>query len=122
MLKLKTHWFHKWAKENSISDDVLLETLENISQNLGVANLGGGLYKVRTKRLDRGKRGGFRILVAYKETDKAIFIYGFSKTERDNLEKNEFKSFKKLVKDLLVISDNEYKRQEKLGNFFLLED
>ena len=121
MLKLKTQWFHKWAKANSISDDVLLETLENISQNLGVANLGGGLYKVRTKRLDRGKRGGFRILVAYKEMDKAIFIYGFSKAERDNLEMNELKSFKKLVKDLLVISDSEYKRQEKLGNFFRLE-
>lgn len=54
--------------------------------------------------------------------DKAIFIYGFSKTERDNLDKDELDSFKKLAKDLLRLSYDEYKRQEKLGNFFRLEE
>ena len=27
MLKLKTKWFHKWAKKNSLSDNVLSKTL-----------------------------------------------------------------------------------------------
>ena len=122
MLKLKTKWFHKWAKKNSISDDILLKTLENLSENLGAANLGGGLYKIRTKRIGKGKSAGYRIIVAFKEADKAIFIYGFSKTERDNLEIDELKSFKKLAKDLLQICEDEYNRQEKLANFFRLEE
>ena len=121
MLKLKTKWFNKWAKKNSVSDSVLLKTLDSISEKLGAVNLGGGLYKVRTRRIGQGKSGGYRTLVVYKEMDKAIFIYGFSKTERDNLEKDEVKSFKKLAKDLLQISKDEYNRLEKLGNFFRLE-
>jgi len=122
MFKLKTKWFNKWAKKNSISDELLLKALDDLSKNFGTSNLGSGLYKVRTKRTGKGKSGGYRTLVAFKEMDRAIFIYGFSKTERDNLEIDELKSFKKLAKDLLKISQDEYNRQEKLGNFFRLED
>jgi hypothetical protein len=122
MLKLKTKWFKKWAKKNSISDYVLVNTLDSLSENLGAANLGGGLYKVRSKRIGKGKSGGYRTLIAYKERDKAIFLYGFSKSEKENLETDELKNFKKLAKDLLQISKDEYERQEKLGNFFRLEE
>ncbi|MDZ7724846.1 MAG: type II toxin-antitoxin system RelE/ParE family toxin [candidate division KSB1 bacterium] len=122
MLKLKTKWFNKWAGKNSIPDSSLLEALENLAGNLSTFNLGGGLYKVRTRRKGRGKSGGYRTIIAYKEMDKAIFIYGFSKNERDNLDKDELYSFKKLAKDLLQLSHDEYKRQEKLGNFFRLEE
>ncbi|RPI00598.1 MAG: hypothetical protein EHM72_08755 [Calditrichaeota bacterium] len=88
----------KWAKKNSISDDMLLKTLDDLSRNFGTLNLGGGLYKIRIKRIGSGKSSGYRTLVVFKELDKAIYIYGFSKTERENLEKDELKSFKKLAK------------------------
>jgi len=122
MLKLKTKWFNKWAKKNSISDNVLLKTLENISKNLNIVNLGAGLCKVRTPRTGKGKSSGYRTLVVYREMEKAIFIYGFSKTDRDNLDKDELKYFKKLAKDLLQLSTKEYSRQKKLGNFNSLEE
>lgn len=122
VLKLKTKWFDKWAEKNSISDDTLLRTLEAISDNLNVVNLGGGLYKVRTPRIGQGKSGGYRTLVVYKEMNRAIFVYGFSKAERNNLDKKELGYFKKLAKDLLQISIKEFLRQEKLGNFFSLEE
>jgi len=122
MLKLKTKWFTKWAKKNSISDNILLKTLEDVSNNLNVVNLGGGLYKVRTPGMGKGKSSGYRTLVVYREMEKAIFIYGFSKTDRDNLDNDELKYFKKLAKDLLQLSTKEYSRQEKLGNFCSLEE
>jgi len=83
MLKLKTKWFHKWAKKNSISDSALLKTIESLINNFNVADLGGGLYKVRTAGTGKGKSGGFRTLVAYKELEKAIFD-GFVKSRRDS--------------------------------------
>ncbi|MCH9030316.1 MAG: type II toxin-antitoxin system RelE/ParE family toxin, partial [Bacteroidetes bacterium] len=107
MLKLKTKWFNKWAKKNFITDNKLLKTLENISNNLGTVYLGGGLYKVRTPRYGQGKSGGFRTVVVFKEADIAIFVYGFAKTNKDNLDKQEWKYFKKLAKDLLEINKNE---------------
>jgi len=121
ILKLKTKWFNKWAKKNSISDNMLLKTLDTLINNLNVVNLGGGLYKVRTPRIGQGKSGGYRTLVVYKEMDKAIFVFGFSKTERDNLDEEELKKFKKLAKDLLQINRKEYSRQIESGNFFNLE-
>ena len=96
MLKLKTKWFHKWAKKNSISDNILLETIKSLINNLNVVNLGGGLYKVRTPTIGKGKSGGFRTLIAYKEMDKAIFVYGFWKAEKDNLDEDELRSLKKM--------------------------
>jgi len=121
MLKLKTKWFHKWAKKNSISDNILLETIKSLINNLNVVNLGGGLYKVRTPGFGKGKSGGYRTLVAYEELDKAIFVFGFSKAEKDNLDEDELRSFKKLAKDLLQISTKEYLRLVELGHFFNLE-
>ena len=35
-----------------------------------MVNLGGGLYKVRTPQSGKGKSGGFRTIIVYKETDK----------------------------------------------------
>ncbi len=122
MLKLKTKWFNKWAEKNFITDEKLLYALENISNNLGTADLGGGLYKVRTQKIGQGKRGGFRTIVVFKEEDIAIFVYGFSKTDKDNLNKEELKYFKKLSKDLLSIDRQEYKRLEKLGDFISIKE
>lgn len=122
MLKLKTKWFNKWAKKNSVTDKILLETIKNVSNNLGTVNLGFGLYKVRTPKTGKGKSGSFRTIVVYKESNIAIFVYGFSKTDKDNLEMEELKYFKKLAKDLLKIKRQKYLELEKLGNFISIKD
>lgn len=122
MLKLKTKWFNKWAKKNSVTDKILLETIKNVSNNLGTVNLGFGLYKVRTPKIGKGKSGSFRTIVVYKESSIAIFVYGFSKTDKDNLEMEELKYFKKLAKDLLKINRQKYLELEKLGNFISIKE
>lgn len=76
---------------------------------------------MRTPGIGKGKSGGFRTLVAYKEMDKAIFVFGFSKAEKDNLDEDELRSLKKLAKDLLEISTKEYLKLIELGQFFKLE-
>lgn len=122
MIKLKTKWFNKWSKKNNISDKKLLITLENISNGLGVVDLGGSLYKVRTPKIGQGKSGGFRTIVVFRDADIAIFVYGFSKNEKGNLDKEELKYFKKLAKDLLSIKRQEYKELEKLGDFISIKE
>jgi len=122
MLKLKTKWFNKWAKKNAVRDKILLKTIKNVSDNLGTVNLGFGLYKIRTPKIGQGKSGGFRTIIVYRESDIAIFVYGFSKTEKDNLDKEEQKYFKKLAKDLLEIKHEKYLELEKLGNFISIKE
>ncbi len=121
MLKLKTKWFNKWAKKNAVSDKNLQKTIENLSNNLGTTDLGSGLYKMRTPKLGQGKSGGFRTLVVFREADIAIFIYGFAKTDKDNLDSQELRYFKKLAKDLLQIENKKYIELEKQGIFISLK-
>ncbi len=122
MLKLKTKWFDKWAIKNEITDKKLLETMESISKKLGVVDLGAGLYKIRTPKAGQGKSGGFRTIVVFKESEAAIFVYGFSKNEKDNLNSEELRYFKKLSKDLLSVSREEYKQLEEFGNFIRIKE
>ena len=122
MLKLKTKWFNKWSKKNNITDDKLLKAMDSIHNSRGSVDLGGNLYKVRIPRSRQGKSGGFRTVVVFKESDRAIFLYGFSKNEKDNLDKEELRFFKKLGKDLLEIDKKEYLRMEQSGDFISLKE
>ena len=122
MLKLKTKWFNKWSKKNSIKDDTLIKTITSMSDNLGTVNLGGGLHKVRIPRDLEGKSGGYRSNVVLKQNELAIFVYGFAKNEKDNLSKDELNYFKKLAKDLLKIEIKKYKSLIQSGEFIRIEE
>ena len=122
MLKLKTKWFDKWSKKNLISDKKLLDILRNISNNLGVVNLGGELYKIRVNKEGQGKSGGFRTIVVYRQSEIAIFVYGFSKNVKSNLNKEELTDFKILSKDLLSMNKQEYQNLVAQGEFINIKE
>jgi hypothetical protein len=63
------------------------------------------ISRKRVARDDEGKSGGFRTLVAYRSTDRSLFLYGFAKNDRDNIEKDELVDLKKLSKAFLKNSD-----------------
>lgn len=48
-----------------------------------------------------------RSIIIFKEGDKAFFVYGFPKSERENIEKDEITGFKKTAKVLLSLSDDQ---------------
>ena len=58
------------------------------------ANLGGGVYKVRIARSGSGKSGGYRVIVLLKSGERAFFVYGFAKSDRDNIDDGELRAFK----------------------------
>lgn len=105
--KLKTKWFTKWARKNDIADKHLNEAVKNIESELSTANLGANIYKVRLSRKGSGKSGGFRTILVFKASERAVFLYGFAKNEQDNISKTELAMFKKLGKDLLLLNQQE---------------
>ncbi len=109
------------GKKDAVADKSLQKTIENLSNNLGTTDLGSGLYKIWTPKLGQGKSGGFRTIVVFREADIAIFVYGFAKTDKDNLDKEELKYFKRLAKDLLKIENNKYSELIKQGSFISLK-
>ncbi len=59
------------------------------------------MVKKRVALPGRGKRGGARTLLAFKQCEKAFFVYGFAKNERANISAKELKALKLLAKELL---------------------
>lgn len=53
------------------------------------ADLGGGLIKQRIARPGAVRSGGYRAIIAYRSGNRAVFLYGFAKSERDNIGADE---------------------------------
>lgn len=103
IFKLKT--FVRFAEREGISDKSLLKALSEILAGKADANLGGGLYKQRVAREGKGKSGGYRIILCLRIGEKAFFLMGFAKSDRNNLTIGELKILKDQSKQLFSISD-----------------
>lgn len=69
------------------------------------ADLGGGLIKQRVARPGQGKSGGFRTIVAYRRGSRAVFLFGFAKSERDNLDDDELAHWQRVGRAYLGLDD-----------------
>ncbi len=115
MRVFKSKWFAKFAAGESISDSKLWDAVEAIEAGKIDANYGGGVIKQRLARPGEGKSGGYRTVLLYRVGEKAFFVYGFPKSERENIDKGEELEFKKLAKITLAFSDKELAGLIKAG-------
>ena len=60
------------------------------------AELGGGVVKQRVARAGQGRSGGYRMLIAYRAGDRAVFLYGFAKRERENVDADELLTLREI--------------------------
>jgi hypothetical protein len=93
----KIKWFMRFARRESIKDADLVEAIERAGRGLIDADLGGGLIKQRIARPGQGRSGGFRTVIAYQARNRAVFIYGFAKSERDNIEDDELEALREIA-------------------------
>ena len=112
----KTKAFSRRAKEMGLDDKALFNAAKEMSEGAYEANLGGNIYKKRIALGNRGKSGGARTIVAFKIKDKAIFLYGFPKSERGNITQKEEAALKGLAEVFLSYSDNQIDRAVKAGD------
>jgi hypothetical protein len=117
-----TKWFTKWAAKEGLTDEALRTAVAEMEQGLIDASLGGHVYKKRVGVQGRGKRGGVRTLLAFKADDKAFFIYGFAKNQRDNIGNQELKALKRLAAELLAYRDQAMKKALKAGELREVEN
>jgi hypothetical protein len=104
MIIYKTRWFDRWAHKQGLDDLSLCNAVREMMAGLYEADLGSGLLKKRIARPGKGKSSGFRTLIATNRGDRWIFVYGFPKNERSNIDKNEAEALKKLATELLSLT------------------
>ena len=79
----KNKWFARFAGKEGISDAKLCEVVKGAEAGNIDADYGGGVIKQRIARPNEGKSGGYRSVILYRKGDKAFFVYGFLKSERE---------------------------------------
>jgi len=104
MAVYKTRWFDRWARKEGLTTSSLCAAVREMAAGLYDADLGSGLLKKRIARPGQGKRGGFRTLVATNKGTRWVFVYGFPKNERSNIDKDEEDALKKLAAHLLALT------------------
>lgn len=65
------------------------------------------MIKQRVGRPGQGRRGGFRTLIAYQAGERALFLYGFAKNERDNIGDDDLRRLKRFAREALSWTANQ---------------
>jgi hypothetical protein len=118
----KTGWFARWARKEGLSDKALREALDEMAQGLFEADLGGDLLKKRIARPGQGKSGGYRTLVATNRSSRWIFVYGFAKNARSNIDPDEEAALKKLAATLLKLTPAALTKAQTAGEIIEVSD
>ena len=79
----------RFARGERITDSSLSEAVERAGQGLIDADL--------VARPGQGRSGGYRVLIAYRAGHRAVFVYGFAKRERENIEPNELVTLREIA-------------------------
>ena len=106
----KAKWLVRFAEKERIADDSLSEAIERVARGLVDADLGGGIIKQRVARPGRGRSGGYRMLVAYRAGERAVFLYGFAKSERENIGQDELLTLREIGAAWLAADDKRIAR------------
>ena len=93
----KTKWLARFARRERITDESLRDAIGRAERGIVDADLGGGLIKQRVAREGQGRSGGYRMLVAYRGRDRAVFLYGFAKNEQENISPDELASLREIA-------------------------
>lgn len=114
---LKSKRFANFARKEGLPDEKLRHGVKDAKAGKIDADYGGGLIKQRIARPGEGKSGGYRAIMLYRRGDKAFFVYGIPKSERDNIDEAEERAFKDLGKLVFAATAEPLDKLVKDGKF-----
>jgi len=109
-----TKWFVRYARRERIGDRSLC-AIERAEHGIVDADLGGGVIKQRVARTGQGRSGGYRLLIAYRFGARSVFLYGFAKNERENIEEDELATLSEIAAGWLEADDKGLKKAIEKG-------
>jgi hypothetical protein len=113
--------FARWMRKSQVTQLDILGAAEEMVQGLIDANLGGHLVKKRVALRGRGKSAGARTIVATKFEQRWIFLFGFEKNERSNIDASELKVLQELAASLLDLDQHAIAVAVGAGQLFQLQ-
>ncbi|MGE4752815.1 type II toxin-antitoxin system RelE/ParE family toxin [Yersinia enterocolitica] len=90
--------FTSFTRKERINDQDIKDAVSEMDKGLIDVTLGNGLYKKRIARKGQGKRGSYRVIIAFRSGKNVFLLYGFTKNERNNINIKELLAFRALAK------------------------
>jgi hypothetical protein len=115
----KTKTLARFTKRERIADASLCKAIEDAERGLVEADLGGGLIKQRVARAGQGKSGGYRMLIGFRSKLRAVFLFGFAKSELDNIDDEQLATLRETA--ALWIAADAQKIERALKDGLLIE-
>jgi len=84
-----------------------LKAVADVERGLIDADLGGNLFKQRVALPGRGKSGSTRTLLASRFAGTLYFLFGFEKSDRDNITQRELAIYQSLACNLLALGNDQ---------------
>ena len=73
------------------------------------------MIKQRIARKGGGRSGGFRTIVLFRRGELAFFVYGFAKSDRANLRRDELATFRLLADEYLALDRDALMAAQAVG-------
>lgn len=101
---------------------MLRDAVERAESGLVDADLGGGVIKQRVARPGKGRSGGYRTLILFRQGDRAIFAFGFAKAKQANISKADLGLLRDAATEALEWNDEELDRLVASGTLVEIDD
>jgi hypothetical protein len=111
----KTKILARFTKRERIADESLCKAIEDAERGLLEADLGGGLIKQRLARRGQGKSGGYRMLIGFRSKLRAVFLFGFAKSELDNIDDDQLATLRETAALWIAADAQKLERALKAG-------
>jgi hypothetical protein len=118
----KSGWFQRFARKEEIADAALQEAADRADKGQIDADLGGEVIKQRIARRGQGRSSGYRTIILFRRGTKAFFVYGFSKSQRANIDADELKQFREAAKHVLALTERQLAELLKRGDFIEVKE
>jgi hypothetical protein len=112
----KDAWFARFAKREGIGDDELKAIVDDMGKGLCGRDLGGGVYKQRLARAGAGKSGGYRVILFFKRGGHTFFVYGFAKSDMENIRRSDLKELKIYAKEIFGLQAEQIEERLNRGS------
>ena len=117
MQLFKSRWFQRFARKEGITDIGLREAVARAEKGQIDADLGGEVIKQWIARPGQGKSKGYRTIILFRRGHRAFFVYGFSKSQRANINDDEEAQFKEAAKHVLALTEKQLAELLNRGDF-----
>lgn len=107
--------FARFARGERIAGETLIEAIERAGRGLVDADLGGGLIKQRVARKGQGRRGGYRVMIAFRSRDFSVFLFGFAKSDEDNIDDRQLAVLRRIAASWLSADATSIKKAVEQG-------